>query len=213
LEIGGNVKVLNARVDWYTGWNNDPKLEILVDKLPDDKSMRYEKRGEFYFAELEGLVRFFIHDAQNGTGFGGSTFVVTMKDGTTESIKGPWSSRPACATALGFTPSADVVIFDDIESWDRGWVGLAGHITEQLFRETVAKFLDGVKVSTKDHHGEPVLFLSWVDDPCEVCKGFTVYKDTTDSPARTCRWCGGTGHESDHAAIVEKFHKATGEGK
>jgi hypothetical protein len=193
------MKVLDARVNWNIGWNNDPELEILVGKIPDSADLRYEAKGGIYFAELEGYVSFFYHsgEPEQQEGYGGRSFALTMKDGSTVVLKGPWSSRSACANAVGFTPSVEVSIFTSSESWLRGFTAFAGHITEELYLSTVERFFTGtVKVEKGVRCGEPRLLLRYTEDPCEVCKGFCIVR------GEQCRWCGGTGHEKDHTEVV-----------
>lgn len=48
-----------------------------------------------------GFVSFYAHSGgeQNEGGFGGSNFNITLTDGTTKLLRGPWSSRPGYGNA------------------------------------------------------------------------------------------------------------------
>ena len=192
------MEVKDARVDWVKGFNNDPRLEVLVDKMPNHNDLRYECKEGLYFAEADGYVSFMYHSGnpEQQQGYGGRHFKLTMKDGSEVVLKGPWSSRASVANSLGFTPSADVSITDDEEAWKRGHTFYSAHISAMMFRKAVRLFCPGVTVDRKDSHGEMTMFLRKVEDPCAVCKGDGSYEwaDRT----QICHWCGGSGHELDH---------------
>ena len=71
----------------------------------------YERREDLYFAvdERTGQVHYYAYSAP-GTGFGGAKINVTMLDGSTETLIGPWSSRCGVINRVGFTPSKEVSI-------------------------------------------------------------------------------------------------------
>jgi len=203
------MEVKAARVNWQEGWNSDPRLEVLVDKIPDHAELRYEYKEGMYFAEADGYVAFLFHSGvpEQQDGFCGRHHKLTMQDGTEVTLKGPWSSRAGVANLLGFTPSADVSLTDDEGAWERGYTFFAAHITEEMFRQAVSRFCPDVVVDRKDRHGEMTPFLRRVEDPCAVCKGSGEHKPLygrSDSPV-PCRWCGGTGHETDHEAVLSRF--------
>jgi len=189
------MRILNARVRWMEGYNNDPELEVLADHLPDYKDLRYEENNGCYFAERDGYVSFFYHSGnpEQQEGYFGRHFHITMKDGTEKTLKGPWSSRSGVMNKMGFEPSREVAIFTDQASYDRGYIAYAGHITERLFKLAVKTFCPGVVVEPREKYGETTLFLHRVDNPCEVCKGAGHYIRLGRD--EQCRRCDGTGHE------------------
>ena len=135
------MKILNARTVNYTRYANDPRIEILVDRIPEPHEMRYDamacRDGDTsistaYFAENDGYVSFFIHNWQNQRGFGGAMFPLHMNDGTIREVVGPWASRSDIMDDLGFTPSIEVSITDKPDVYERGWTFMAGHITKEL---------------------------------------------------------------------------------
>lgn len=71
----------------------------------------YEAKGQFFFAEKEGFVRFFSYRGP-GDGYCGDTFTVKLIDGTTMEIEGPWSSRCSVMNDMGFTRSMEVTLYD-----------------------------------------------------------------------------------------------------
>jgi hypothetical protein len=61
---------------------------------------------------------FFAHDSKNENGFGGNSFVLPMRDGTTRVIKGPWSSREGVLHQFGM-PHCVPVEFDLVRHFVR----------------------------------------------------------------------------------------------
>lgn len=110
------MKVLDANIDPMNGYSNPAKLHLLVDKIPERSEMVYEQKGSLYFAEKDGLCKFYAYTAP-GNGYGGNEFTINMKDGTTKVLKGPWSSRSGCMNRF-FTHSVEVTITDDKDHWD-----------------------------------------------------------------------------------------------
>jgi len=128
------VKILAAKPNWYQTFDNYPHMQILVDAIPKTADMRFEKRGDLYFAESDGYVMFYAYHSP-GEGYGGAQFHLTMKDGSTAVLKGPWSSRPAQMNLAGFTPSCDVEITSEPAAFERGYTFMAGHVTLAVLRE------------------------------------------------------------------------------
>lgn len=105
------MRLLRGYIDWMAKFANEPTLVLSVDRLPDLEMLRYEKRESYYFAEYEGYVRFFSYN-RPGNGFGGATYDLTMTDGTTKQLIGPWSGNASTANTLGFPESLEVSIHD-----------------------------------------------------------------------------------------------------
>lgn len=140
------MKILNARIRWNLEWANDPDLEVLVDRFPSQDEFEFEQKGRCWFAEKDGAVSFFSHSGEdvNEKGFYSSTFKLRMKDGSIKTLRGPWSSRSGVMNKQGFTPSVEVRIFEDEESFNRGYTAFAGHITLKLAQKVIKKFLPNV---------------------------------------------------------------------
>jgi hypothetical protein len=102
-----NIKITDVLVSWYHGYGNHPRIYLTVDRLPRQDELRYEQRGDLYFAELDGYVSYYCYSGP-GDGFGGSKFHITMVDGELRTLQGPWSSRAQCMIDAGFTPCVEV---------------------------------------------------------------------------------------------------------
>ena len=97
-------------------FKNKWELDLVIPKelwgLYEDRSnMKYEQRGSMYFAQDErtGRVSYFFYE-EPGRGFGGHTYNLPMKDGTTATLIGPWSSNSHAMNRAGFEPSKEVNI-------------------------------------------------------------------------------------------------------
>jgi hypothetical protein len=122
------MRILVAEINMYEGFANDPTFKLTVDEMPESEDFVYTKKEldgcTLYFAEHEsGLVRFFCHAPANEGGYGGHEFNLKMDDGSTETIKGPWSSRCGQMNHY-FTHSVEATIN-----------GVSGAITAELAKK------------------------------------------------------------------------------
>ncbi|HRR49605.1 MAG TPA: hypothetical protein P5293_06605 [Bacteroidales bacterium] len=158
------MKILDMKVCWYENFDNDPQLQILVDKMPDFDDLLYEKKDGLYFAEKDGYVSFFVY-TKPGEGFGGRVFPITLTDGTKVDLKGPWSSRAGVMNKAGFEPCLDVHLTDDPEVWKRGYTFYAAHVTKKLVDEYLDKFLPDVFLyKQEDKRDGDIIYLPYLKD-------------------------------------------------
>ncbi len=106
------MKLISAEVNWMHGWANRPNLVLTVDNMPEQVDLRYQRKDNLYWAELDGYVQFFAHSPGNESGFGGHVFDLTLTDGEQVSIRGPWSSR-ASAMNNHFPHCVDVTLYTE----------------------------------------------------------------------------------------------------
>lgn len=149
------MEILNMRVNWMLGYLNNPSIEVLVDKIPED--LRYKKKRSgshtLYWAEKEGYVHFLAHNLNDQTGFYGSKFNLTLEDGTVDTIKGPWSSRSGVFNNEGFVYSREVAITDDERDFKEHGTFSAGYLTVEKLKEGLSKFMpDLVMVRVLEHN-------------------------------------------------------------
>lgn len=97
-------------------YKNDWELRLVIPKHLHELWSRhdafiYEQKDWAYFAEdkATGRVRYFYY-TEPGKGFGGYTYKLPMKDGTTAILHGPWSSNSHAMNRAGFEPSKEVNI-------------------------------------------------------------------------------------------------------
>lgn len=103
------MKLIRHDVNMHEGYANDANYRIWVDALPELSDLRYEKRGNLYYAEKNGYVNFYYYD-RPGDGYGGRQFPITLTDGTEVVLKGPWSSRAGVMQKAGFPETVEVTI-------------------------------------------------------------------------------------------------------
>jgi len=106
------MKLLSALVEWHHGYANAPTLILHLDTIPKAEEFEFEQRGSLYYAEKDGFVRFYAYK-NPGDGFGGREFHIRLKDGTEQTLKGPWSSRAGAMNSGGFGPCVDVQFVTD----------------------------------------------------------------------------------------------------
>lgn len=79
-----NIKdIAKIKVNWMEGYVNDPRVTLVLKKdrkLSPSEDFRYRQYGNLFFAELDGEVRFMVHDKRNHNGFGFSRFTLHMAD-------------------------------------------------------------------------------------------------------------------------------------
>lgn len=116
--IASYINAVGMTITVKEGLNvkNDWELEIVIPKelwglYEGHSNMKYEQRGSMYFAQDErtGRVSYFFYE-KPGHGFGGYTYNLSMKDGTTAILHGPWSSNSHAMNRAGFEPSKEVTI-------------------------------------------------------------------------------------------------------
>ena len=174
-----------------------------MDKIPEMSEMRYEPKvvdeyTTLYFAELEGYVSFYASNNRDHNGFGGQTYELTLKDGSTTKLVGPWSGRPGVMNKEGFTPSCDVVYTTNRQTWMEGSPNEAGNITIKLALEVIDNFLPQVVTVIETSDLEPRLNFRRVSNPCEICKGagcYTLHYYGRLPEIVKCLACRGTGHK------------------
>lgn len=103
---------LDTTVRWNEEWANHPEFEINIKQedrtrpfhneefkyraFPVDTNHKGDQRV-MYIAVGDVWGDFLFHDPGNEAGYGGHTFPLTLESGGEIKIKGPWSSRAACA--------------------------------------------------------------------------------------------------------------------
>jgi hypothetical protein len=153
------MKILKAKLDFMEKFCNPPKLQVLVDSLPDTDHMIYKKNSKYglYFAEKDGFVNFFSYTTA-GNGYGGRHFAlqVEQEDGSIkeEILKGPWSSRASVMNRFFDTQSMEVSIIDNPEAFERGYTFYAGAITLDFAKEAIDKVQGGAIIKRVESDGE-----------------------------------------------------------
>lgn len=123
------MKALAVKVRWFNEYiGTFPQLKILVERLPESYEFKYQDKGKYHFAEVDGIVRFNYDVA--------------------------WSSRASLMNKLGFTPSLDVFLTADPIAWARGYTLYAGHVTKEFAELALTNLLETVELVTVVDNGE-----------------------------------------------------------
>lgn len=155
------VKVLDAHVrDWGPEYTNLPDLCVLVESLPPDDAFVWNYRDDIhaFWAQHEGIIRYLFHDGtdENLGGFFGASFTLRMSDGTTKTIRGPWSGDPRVFWRLKDRPMepVSVVVFvgRPTVKWWQDRIGISGYCLDLTFARRVVKWFC------------PGYYLAWNDD-------------------------------------------------
>lgn len=150
------------------GWANDPRLYVLVDKIPQDLVYEVNKEEGLYFAEKEGYVDFYSWKGpRNEGGYCGRGFNIKLKDGTKINLLGPWSSRCSVMNKFGFKHSFEVAIVDNEEVYDKDLTFYSGALTIEIL-EPIIKNLGAYLIKEEDRNGEIRYIIS--SDPKEKKK-------------------------------------------
>lgn len=147
-----------------TRFSNSPSAQILVEEAPVPSEYRYEykKAGggghRIYYAEQNGFVSFFfargpyeLIDYNLGTkqepmiekvwaskqdeGYARRHFVLTMKNGETHVLRGPWSSNSHAVREAGFPTCVEVTYTDDPKVWEKGYTFYSGAVNRDMMKE------------------------------------------------------------------------------
>jgi hypothetical protein len=159
------MKILKTWIDWYLGWANNPVLNIQLDSEYPTEFL-YEKKDGIYYAENEFICSFFAYTSP-GDGYGGQKFHLNMKDGTKETLIGPWSSNHDYVNSVGFGPCINCSI------WTPKFknCSVAGNIridkAEELLKDLdirYRKWFHGFKSTIKLMNKDARVFISGKDE-------------------------------------------------
>lgn len=135
------MKILNAKVRTGLSTYRPHSLELLVDTIHrEDKRydvVEHPDGTASYLSVTDGIVSYFWHNPKNETGYGGSVFELNMIDGSTRSIRGPWSSNNDWIRQVFGLDSVHVAYVDKPESYERGYTFYAGDITVEKAQEAI----------------------------------------------------------------------------
>jgi len=113
------MEIKRVEVDWFEGCLNNPRFEVIVDRLPIFDGLEYdcvEHSGmHFLIAEKDGFVHYFCHSPNpsvNDGGFYGRVFRVNVKGKGMVDYVGPWSSRAGVINMIQDMQILDVVYID-----------------------------------------------------------------------------------------------------
>lgn len=110
--------VTGMRIDWMDKYANCPEIEILLSctyeslKVSEGLWSKHPVWGLWITEHADGWASKFAHTGSDGNegGFGGASYTIKLKDGSTKVLRGPWSSGCYAANQLGYGPYTSVNI-------------------------------------------------------------------------------------------------------
>jgi hypothetical protein len=115
------LKLLDAQIDWRKNGGNDPRLEVLVDEIPDRSDLRFEVEDGIWCGIGNGSVEFFSWSGEgNDSGYLGRCYEIRTVEGESVTLRGPWSSRAGCVNKRSFGPVVNIYLATDPEVLERG---------------------------------------------------------------------------------------------
>lgn len=132
------MEILDCQIDWREDVGNDPRLEILVDEMPDRSDLRFEQEDGIWCAIQDGFVSYFAWSGEgNDGGYSGRGFEITTVEGESVTLRGPWSSRAGCVNKRSFGPVVDVYLATDPEVLKRGYTFKSGTLTLAAAKQAI----------------------------------------------------------------------------
>lgn len=147
------MRPVACSVNWYEGYSNDPRLQIVVDEKPKFEDLRYEHKGEsLWFAHKEGYVSFFSwRGPGNEDGYCGRKYTITLLNGTKKDLLGPWSSRSGVMNQYFIPQCLDVSLKTTQDTYSC-WC--AGAVTLEFALEAIKLCEEPIELVVKESHGE-----------------------------------------------------------
>jgi len=98
------------------------ELVVLVDEEVQLNDFEFERNGNIWYGEKNGMVEFFWwSETSDHEGYGGQAFRVTTSDGEEVLLKGPYSSNAGAVNKHGFGPVVNAIVTDDRECFEDEW--------------------------------------------------------------------------------------------
>jgi hypothetical protein len=122
------TNIIDVFPDWYEDFDNAASFKVLLPSLALDEAFKYEEQNGQYIAVAGDQVRMFAY-SKPGEGYGGRKFVISMLDGSSRTLIGPWSSGAYASNSV-FKDHlcTDCSITDDPQVMQRGHTFSSGHI-------------------------------------------------------------------------------------
>jgi len=127
------MEILKTKVFWNQAFENDARLQILVDRIPQREELIYRKSGSHYLAVLDGYASYYYwRGPDNTNGFYGAEFPIKLQEGEDVNeviLKGPWSSRAGAVNRSFKEQIVQVSMTEQPTSFDKGSTFMSGAIT------------------------------------------------------------------------------------
>lgn len=171
------MNILEIKVNWMLGHGQPPRLQLLVEDVPDYQDLKYftvnpAPGHDLYWAELDNYVDFY-HYRGPGKGFGGQEFNLPMVDGGHTLLAGPYSGSAAQMNEY-FPRCAAVDFTDSLRAFIRGWTFSQCHMLVDFVDEALKRLRPELTLKPFNTHGgmfsddQMLAIMDGVSDPVMV---------------------------------------------
>lgn len=210
-------------------------VELLLDRIPSREEYRYKTYksmgNTWYIGLVDGIANFFCYNPRDKQGYGGRIFTGLLEDGSSFSVRGPWSSGPSEINSFSLIPTVvEASATTNPEDFDRGYTLYAiSGVTREIINQA-ENLLPGWSYRHFLHSRHPASIgaseeqtraiempdgprSGWIYykdfDPCPTCDGISYVEARPKEPRawyseRTKKWtkvCPTCGNGCD-AGIV-----------
>lgn len=99
-----DIEILSGRIDWREGTAQNPEINLLVSRLPEDYEFVYRLRDGVYFGEFNGFSKFYCLKEKKST----QMIRIRMDTGYDCWLTGPIVPSISYVNSLGFSSSIRV---------------------------------------------------------------------------------------------------------
>lgn len=135
------MEIWDAEIDWREDFGNPARLINYVNKVPNHTDVTFTgntETGLWYGENEDGYASWFAWDGGQQDGYGGRHYELEMEDGSTQVLKGPWSSRAGVMNKAGFGPCMDVLYRTHEEQLG----GRSGGMTVEKAEEVIDQYIN-----------------------------------------------------------------------
>lgn len=132
------MQIMDCAIDWMEGFGNDPRLQVVVNKIPSRDELRFQHEDGIYCGIKSGFVVYYAWSGDgNDGGYSGRCYDITMDNGQRVTLQGPWSSRAGCVNQRSFGPVVDVRITTDPSALKQGRSYSTGTLTLEAAKQAI----------------------------------------------------------------------------
>ena len=171
------MNILEIKINWRLGYADNPRLQLLVEDVPDYRELKYftvspAPGHDLYWSELDNYVDFY-HYRGPGDGFGGHEFNLPMVDGGHALLTGPWSGSASQMNEY-FPHCAAVDFTDSLRAFIRGWTFSQCHMLVDFVDEALKRLRPELTLKPFSAHGgmfsdgQMLAIMEGIKDPVMV---------------------------------------------
>jgi hypothetical protein len=182
------AEILAISVNWHFGLANQPEIYALIDKWPIWRDLCYRflpyaTAGQGLYVAYDGAIASSYSYLGPGRGFGGAIISLTLEDGSTVDLRGPWDCGAGGTNKM--LDQADYVTkaaaSDDETEFKRGWTLCHTYLRCNAVDVALSRLRPDLEFVAYSATGD-----SWGSDDQQVVVNYRTHKEL-DSYAFTVR--------------------------